>query len=114
MNDRFFISKELFEEIYNIKINKIEVDDFGYIWINIESDTLSRFDSINNFFFKCNDWAIKSNPKYMLLSGYRICQIHKNNGNGIFKLLKEFHNLKQKQALFDSCQWILENKEIKN
>ena len=50
----------------------------------------------------------------MLLSGYRICQIHKNSGNGVFKLLKEFHNLKQKQALFDSCQWILENKEIKN
>lgn len=41
----YIISKELFKTIYNIKINKIEVDEFDYIWINIESNTLSRFDS---------------------------------------------------------------------
>lgn len=110
--DVFVISKELFETIYNIKIKRIEVDEFEYIWINIESNTLSRFDSINNFFFKCTDWAFKLKQKYVLLSGYRTCQIHKDNENGSFILLKTFNNIKQKQALFDSCQWILENKEI--
>lgn len=34
------ISKELFENVMNIKINKLQVDEFNYIWINIDSTYL--------------------------------------------------------------------------
>lgn len=105
------VSKELFEAVMNIKINKLEIDDFNYIWININSTDLSRFDSINNFFFKCKDWAIEQ--KYYIWSfegkdgsGYATPEEISISDNMNFQLNAD----SEQQAVFDTCQWILDNK----
>lgn len=107
------ISKELFEAVMNIKINKLQVDEFNYIWINIDSTHLSRFDSINNFFFLCKDWANKN--EYRLLNGSHdynnriICFIYKDfDYMGDYE--EEFKSDSEQQAVFDACQWIIDNK----
>lgn len=107
------ISKELFENIYNIKVNRIQIDEFHNVWIDIDSNHLSRFDSVNNSFFKCKDWANKQG--YRLLSGSHdynnkiICYIYKG-----YDYIGDFDELfvaeSEQQAVFDACQWILENK----
>jgi hypothetical protein len=111
------ISKELFEAVMNIKINKLQVDEFNYIWINIDSTHLSRFDSINNFFFRCKKWA-KSNG-YRLLSGSQSnlmlceeshhCDAHKSTIMWDDKY-ESFGGKSEQQAVFDACQWIIDNK----
>ena len=105
------ISKELFETVMNIKINKLQVDDFNYIWINIDSAHFSRFDSINNFFFLCKKWSI--GQKYYIWSfegkdgaGYATPEEMSFSGNMNFQLNAD----SEQQAVFDVCQWILDNK----
>ena len=63
------ISKELFESIYDMKINRLEVDEYSNIWIDIDSKHLSRFDSLNNFSFKCKQWAWDNG--YQIRSSFR-------------------------------------------
>ena len=105
------VSKELFEAVMNIKINKLEIDDFDYIWINIDRTDLSRVDSINNFFFKCKKWAIEQ--KYYIRSfegkdgsGYATPEEISISGDMNFQLNAD----SEQQAVFDACQWILDNK----
>ena len=108
------ISKELFENVMNIKINKLQVDEFNYIWINIDSTYFSRFDSINNFFFLCKEWVNKNG--YRLLSrpisdlivyeeSYH-CDVHKLNVMWDDKY-ESFGGKSEQQAVFDACEWIL-------
>lgn len=113
------ISKELFEIIYNVKISKLEVDEFSYIWVNIDSEHLSRFDSINNFFFKCKDWAY--NKGYYLASNRysdgACCQYFTEDSRecdecGEVKTIT-IHADSEQQAVFNVCQCILENKTTK-
>ena len=39
--------------------------------------------------------------------------IHKQGDGMMFDFVKSFDNISQQQAVFDACQWLLENKETK-
>lgn len=113
------ISRELFEAVANIKINKLENDDFGYIWINIDSNELSRFDSINNFFFMCKDWALEKGH-YLASNKYpggACCQYFTEDTVSCSECYElksiTIHADSEQQAVFDACQIILEGRNIK-
>ena len=104
------ISKELFESIYDMKINRLEVDEYSNIWIDIDSKHLSRFDSLNNFFFKCKQWAYERG--FIIESGF-----HKNAINAshtrCFGWVSEtidientFNGTTEFDVVVKSCEWI--------
>ena len=122
------ISKELFEAVMNVKlttdlsiapyyneVNGCEEWDlilinYNFIWIPLDT-----------FFFKCKEWAYKQECE--LLSGYRVYDIQykgNNSENKIYCDCKYIENGIQvirfkadseQQAVFDTCQWILDNKD---
>lgn len=109
------VSKELFEAVMNVKINKLEIDNFDYIWINIDRTDLSRVDSINNFFFKCMNWSW-SRECLLIISpqgnNFKDKPFYKVKIMNNAEYIKTFTDMKlsQQQAVFDACQWILDNK----
>lgn len=112
--DNYTISKELVEAVLDLK---------GYITsVNVVGNNIEYYgthemyppklytESIDTFFFKCKKWAkdkghflhsypIK-NSKYMCAFGYDImmCPAYAEESDT------------EQQAVFDACQWILENK----
>lgn len=103
------ISKELFESIYNMKINRIDVDVYDNIWIDIDSNHLSRFDSINNFYFKCKQWALTMG--YNINSGINFyggeCFITDVDNSDIIKsFINEVES--EQYAVIKACEWIME------
>ena len=118
------ISKELFETVMNVDLshrfnldNSLEsgkersMDVFFYWernanYFHQDSKTIL----VNDFFFMCKDWALKQN-----ISMYSY--IHELNGAAeIFPKKKSLtcpYNKKfkadtEQQAVFDACQWILD------
>lgn len=117
------ISKELFETVMNVDLshrfnldNSLESSkecsmDVFFYWernanyFHQDSKTIL----VNDFFFMCKDWALKQN-----ISMYSY--LHKLNG-GVEIVPKKKCNLldnkkfkadTEQQAVFDACQWILD------
>ena len=113
------ISKELFEAVMNVKlttdlsiapyyneVNGCEEEDlilinYNFIWIPLDT-----------FFFKCKEWAYKS--------GYVIDSRTSSAGSS-FIYERDYHwnipaevkkivSSSEQQAVFDACQWIMDNK----
>ena len=100
------ISKELFEEVMKNKIfysNDFHIDN--NIISYVENDTWKDI-SINDFFFKCKEWAYKQCNE--IISYTEGCEIYQTQ---LDEIVKEFYSDSEQQAVFDACQWILENKE---
>ena len=132
------VSKELFEIIMNVNLShRFNLDsslesgkdrniDVFFYWEDnanyFHQDSKSIL--INDLFFKCKDWALKYG--YCITSNNFIAEIKPvEEGIHMSKLLYyvdvvddiENWDLKaysvaqnEQQAVFDACQWILENK----
>ena len=116
------ISKELFEAVRNHKINKINIygsSKYFYIFDDylLDHNKVGREESYNDFFFECIDWALKQ--KYILVTAPRTdsrkatCSFDES-GKHDYK--DDFHNNFREesiqQAVFDACQWILNQKGL--
>lgn len=117
------ISKELFEAVMNIKLGTYYSDNIETerrLWIDKDLicwDAVPFVDeiSINDFFFKCKEWA--STKGYILFSKTRLSSslascyfdvMGFHDYEDDFK--NDFRAESEQQAVFDACQWILENK----
>ena len=106
------ISKELFEVAMNLKlttdlsitpyyneINGCEEGDlilinYNFIWIPLDT-----------FFFKCKEWALGQGYE-IFTSGIK-CSVYKISKGWI---IDQLESTSEQQAVFDACQWILDNK----
>lgn len=105
---KYTITRRLVESV--MKTEPINSADFNTMENDIlYKDKRKKSITYNDFFFKCIEWAWKKETKYLLVSSYRNCQIHKEHEKNKFELIKSFDNIDQKQALFDACQFILDN-----
>lgn len=99
------ISKELFETVYNCDITT-------------DKDMLEAYErlktSVNDFFFDCLTWINKQNLFIV------IYPIHKEFDFILFDIkdtqfkhpiFQGYHKESVQQALFDACEWILDNKD---
>lgn len=125
MKNKYNISKELFEAVMSEKIidyRGVFIDHISGTYNNktiLDGITIVAADggiiscSVNNFFFKCKDWANKNG--YRLLNGSHdynnqtICLIYKDY-DYIGDFCEKIKADSEQQAVFDACQWILDNK----
>lgn len=101
------ISKELFEAVIGVELYLDKSFDFKLM------HDLSEYDlSYNDFFFACKKWALEQG--YSCLSGKDrhlvkderyVCSIGSSK-----VLIEDFFADTEQQAVFDACEWILENK----
>lgn len=114
------ISKELFEAVKNCNdyLELVVISDRFVTGVGRSS--LSKID-INSFFFKCKEWAY-DNWAYNILSyrenisryGCIITSIDnciESNGWTEQIECRHFEANSEQQAVFDACQWILDNKD---
>lgn len=124
---QYNISKELFETIMNEKIIEYRGVFGPYIsgtynnYVNlgcgiavVSTDGGIVSCSVNDFFFKCKKYALKQNISmysyiHELNGGVEI--VPKKKCNWLDN--KKFKAESEQQAVFDACQWILENKGTK-
>ena len=114
------ISKELFEAVmdekvtteisispYYNEINGCEENDlilinYNFVWI-----------PLNTFFFKCKEWALEQG--YILESSFKdtsICVVYRIINDGWSKTKEtSFSRSSEQQAVFNACQWLLDNKD---
>ena len=105
------ISKELFEAVMGFSVESVYldnsyVDDFAspeFVWSN-NGEQIAGI-SVDTFFFKCKEWAYPYG--YTILSSTDECSLIDREGIG---LVFEQHYVHEAQAVFNACQWILENK----
>lgn len=104
------ISKELFEAVMNVEtINGItlvpKLKEYDYVdGISYTLKSGGGFISYDTFFFKCKKWA--KTQGYVIWS--YLDQANTFNFDGI--KINSFIS-KEQQAVFDACQWILDNKD---
>ena len=107
------ISEELFNNVFEgCVFNYIKADVIHYSqpcdimegsWV--ESET-----NINDFFFKCKEWAASKGFELFstrLRDKKRIaynCSLY-----GYYGDEEDFNSTSEQQAVFDACQWILKN-----
>ena len=99
------ISKELFkavmkDDIFNNSGDWGQLTEEKYI-----NKSLKEID-YNNFFFDCKEWALKQ--------GYMIESYLDSESNGVSVIRYENKYISaetEQQAVFDACQWILNNKD---
>ena len=100
------ISKELVEAVVGEEYDNVVC--FQDVILCYKDDYTQRF-LVNDFFFKCKEWATKQN--ICVLSGIDddfttyFCFIDNNS-----TIQSQFNSSSEQQAVFDACQWILENK----
>lgn len=117
------ISKELFEVVMGIEICKIEVTG---VKINYEKEGQFQEDdeikflfmsftiNINDFFFKCKEWAfeqayqLESCKTNKLLEDNKFESIYMCGGFYQYSVIQNFYASSEQQAVFDACQWILD------
>ena len=105
------ISKELFEAVMNddnikfIGILRRVFIEYKYI----DSGNTDKI-HINHFFFKCKKWANRLGYDLSTHSSFEkhYCGIHEMGQQDPEYCLSEYDT--EQQAVFDACQWILENK----
>ena len=91
------ISKELFEAIMSLDSGRINVFDSS-ITYNYGHNCIS----INDFFFKCKEWAY--NQGYIIYSSTKSCSMFKKEA----QLYCSNEDIQEQQKIFDACQWILD------
>ena len=97
------ISKELFEKVMKVELAGFSINEenvIGYIFNKIGYFEIS----VDTFFFKCKEWLIGRG--YDNWSGY-----HENEYFCYVKTKGTFISNSEQQAVFDACQWVLDNKE---
>ena len=96
------ISKELFEAVYNCNLSTDK--EMNAFYIRHTEDNLGY---INNFFFKCKEWANRLGYDLSTHSsfGKHYCDIHEMGQQEPEYCISE--NSLEQQAVFDACQWIL-------
>lgn len=121
------ISKELFEAVMNIKLGTYYSDNIETerrLWIDKDLICWDAVPfvgeiSINDFFFKCKEWVLTQG--YYLASNIysdgACCQYFTEDSKeccecGGVKSIT-IHAESEQQAVFDACQWILDNKGTK-
>lgn len=118
------ISKELFEAVMDVKkecylqdIELIDENKIIYSYLVDEQFQEPRYDEelINDFFFKCKDWALKQG---YIIGSYSDGLVILSSNKNVLKMIewRDFteHPAKYKseqQEVFDSCQYILDNKD---
>lgn len=110
MTKKYNISKELINAVLDVEIKGVYFAPNGRFF---EIWDISRDDRIdtNDFFFRCKEWAYKQG--YVLRS--EICDIGgclilTIEDQGYLMNQYEIEADSEQQAVFDACQWILENK----
>ena len=114
------ISKELLNEVLNVEIYGIEIPrdfldsntDHITIWFN--EYERSRI-NIHELAHKCKEWALDNG--YEIVSRI-LSSDHQKTGHCYIvkceyeyeKVIKIFNEKTEPEAIFKSCQWILENK----
>ena len=111
------INKELFEAVCSDKIfNYINTSD--RIIFEFGHNNHQTYMSINDFFFKCKEWALEQG--YELSSGYRVYGIQYEGNKSENKLYCDcryiengiqvirFKANSEQQAVFDACMYILD------
>lgn len=121
---RYKISKELFENVMYVKLEILGVhnDLIRYRYDDINDSIL-----INDFFFKCKEWALKQGiclmtgvEEHMPNSWTFVCFQSNRYRPDPQRRLKNpliehkvqtptVHCRSEHQCLFDACQWILDN-----
>lgn len=125
---KYNISKELFEIIINKKI--IEYNGVFGKYISAKYDNTVDLstgikvvardggvisESINDFYFKCKEWAYNHG---IILSSETcdigICCISTIEDQGYLANQYEIESTSEQQAVFDACQWIIDNRNNLN
>lgn len=115
MKQEYKITKDLFEAVFGVKIMVLSIVGrrnskfiqyaYGYAGVH----TLS----VNDFFFMCKDWVLNKNLS--LISGryglpyQHFCEISEPLDEDNINIL---YSDSEQQAVFDACEWILNNKGI--
>lgn len=128
------ISKELFSEVMNIKIEDIvdlkifgkELNYYEKCLLNFccdgrlskHKDSIYKSVNIYELAFKCKEWALSKG--YIINSG---ATTSNDWSSTIYKVIKENPYIKElsytweqseNEAIFKACQWILDNKKEGN
>ena len=110
------ISKELFEAVIDDKVKYycVDVDEIEYDYESFDRQN-PLIMAVNDFFFKCKEWASKKGcilfSKTRLSSSLASCYFDVMGFNDYEDDFKnDFRAESEQQAVFDACQWILENK----
>ena len=112
---KYEINKELINAILDDEIKDIYFAPNGRFFETWNGVIDNRV-NINDFFFMCKEWANKN--EYRLLTGSHdynnqiICNIYKDF-DYIDDYCEQIKSESEQQAVFDACQWILENKVTK-
>lgn len=96
---------------YYNEVNGCEEEDlilinYNFIWIPLDT-----------FFFKCKDWAfeqayqLESCKTNKLLEDNKFESIYMCGGFYQYSVIQNFYASSEQQAVFDACQWILNNKD---
>lgn len=127
------ISKELFSEVMNIKIEDIvdlkmfgkELNYYEKCLLNFccdgrlskYKDSICKSVNIYELAHKCKEWATKHNfhlvswtISYESVKNKGYCQTH-NTQDSTKENDKPFRESTEIEAIFKACQWILDNKE---
>jgi hypothetical protein len=115
------ISKELLSEVLAIVcVNIREVYDNEIIYTSYELPRIQDWKSINihELAHKCKEWAWSY--KYLLESGVTetpFCSITNTNEDDELGMAFPDERLladSEPEAVFDACQWVLNNKQVVN
>ena len=117
------ISKELFEAVMDVKkecylqdIELIDENKIIYSYLVDEQFQEPRYDEelINDFFFKCKEWAfeqayqLESCKTNKLLEDNKFESIYMCGGFYQYSVIQNFYASSEQQAVFDACMYILD------
>lgn len=112
---KYNISTELINTVLDEDIKDIYFAPNGRFFETWNGERDNRVNT-SEFFFMCKEWANKQG--YRLLNGSHdynnqiICNIYKDF-DYIGDYCEQIESESEQQAVFDACQWILENKGTK-
>lgn len=114
MTKKYNISRELINAVLNEDIKDIYFAPNGRFFETWNEERDDRVNT-NDFFFMCKEWA--SRKGYILFSKTRL---NSSLASCYFDVMglhdyeddfkNDFRAESEQQAVFDACQWILENK----
>ena len=106
------ISKELLSEIMDDKVKSIRIMN-NTIFIYFENNNQEYFIDIYELTHKCKAWALSQGYYFELNICLSVVHLKLWKDVGITKLFKSFKGSKEIEVYYKACQWILENKKLK-
>ena len=108
------ISKKLFEAVMSVGLyDELYIDNYfdEYNGVEIEDWQIIKYNNtwipLDTFVFKCKEWALKQ--EYNIWSDcIGNITIQDENFDTVDASIS---NKSEQQAVFDACQWILDNKD---